>query len=68
MQIKKEEASYYETPIEISGSENVIEKAMELIEAVINPSVSSITSRMEGTLRCKLLGHTTQRYIPGLLY
>ena len=49
MQIKKEEASYSETPVEISGSETEVNKAKELIEAIINPSVSSITSRMAGT-------------------
>ena len=50
MQIKKEDATYIDTPVEITGSESEIERAKELIEETINPPVSSITSRMAGRI------------------
>lgn len=45
--MKKDDANYSETPIEISGSDDQIKKAKELIEQIINPE-SSITNNMGG--------------------
>ena len=47
-QVKKDSATYSETPVEISGSDDAIKKAKELIEQIINPQ-SSIISSMGGT-------------------
>lgn len=45
--MKKDDANYSETPIEISGSDDQIKKAKELIEQIVNPE-SSITNNMGG--------------------
>lgn len=47
-QVKKDSATYSETPVEISGSDDAIKKAKELIEQIISPQ-SSIISSMGGT-------------------
>ena len=47
-QVKKDSATYSETPVEICGSDDAIKKAKELIEQIISPQ-SSIISSMGGT-------------------
>ena len=47
-QVKKDSATYSETPVEISGNDDAIKKAKELIEQIINPQ-SSIINSMGGT-------------------
>ena len=47
-QVKKDSATYSETPVEISGNDDAIKKAKELIEQIISPQSSVITS-MGGT-------------------
>ena len=47
-QVKKDSASYSETPVEISGSDDGIKKAKELIEQIISPQ-SSVINSMGGT-------------------
>ena len=46
--MKKDSATYSETPVEISGSDDAIKKAKELIEQIISPQ-SSIISSVGGT-------------------
>ena len=46
-QVKKDDATYSETPVEISGSEDQIKKAKEMIEQIIGPD-SSVTNNMGG--------------------
>ena len=46
-QVKNDDATYSETPVEISGSEDQIKKAKELIEQIIGPD-SSVTNSMGG--------------------
>ena len=46
-QVKKDDATYSETPVEISGSEDQIKKAKEMIEHIIGPD-SSVTNNMGG--------------------
>ena len=46
--MKKDDASYIETPVEISGSDDQINKAKELIQEIIGPS-SSVINNMGGT-------------------
>ena len=45
--VKKDDATYSETPVEISGSDDAVKKAKELIEKIINPE-SSLTNNMRG--------------------
>ena len=45
--MKKDDATYSETPVEISGSEDQIKKAKEMIEQIIGPD-SSVTNNMGG--------------------
>ena len=47
-QVKKDGATYSETPVEISGSDDAIKKAKELIEQVISPQ-SSVINSLGGT-------------------
>ncbi|XP_073258696.1 probable ATP-dependent RNA helicase DDX43 [Porites lutea] len=47
IKVKKDSATYSETPVEISGSDDAIKKAKELIEQIISPQ-SSIISSMGG--------------------
>ena len=47
--MKKDDATYIETPVEISGSDDQINKAKELIQEIIGPS-SSVINNMGGTL------------------
>lgn len=47
-QVKKDDATYSETPVEISGTDDQITKAKELIQEIIGPS-SSVINNMEGT-------------------
>ena len=46
--MKKDDATYTETPVEISGSDDQIKKAKELIQEIIGPS-SSVINNMGGT-------------------
>lgn len=46
--MKKDDATYIETPVEISGSDDQINKAKELIQEIIGPS-SSVINNMGGT-------------------
>lgn len=50
-QVKKDSATYSEMPVEISGNNDAIKKAKELIEQIISPQSSVITS-MGGTSNC----------------
>jgi len=45
--VKKDDATYIETPVEISGSDDQINKAKELIQEIIGPS-SSVINNMGG--------------------
>ena len=45
--MKKDDATYDETPVEISGNDDQIKKAKELIQEIIGPS-TSVTSSMAG--------------------
>lgn len=47
-QVKKDGATYSETPVEISGNDDAIKKAKELIEQIISPQ-SSVINSMGGT-------------------
>lgn len=47
IKVKKDDATYSETPVEISGSEDQIKKAKEMIEQIIGPD-SSVTNNMGG--------------------
>ena len=47
--MKKDDATYTETPVEISGSDDQINKAKELIQEIIGPS-SSVINNMGGML------------------
>ena len=49
IQIKNDEATYSETPVEISGSEDALKKAKEFIEKIVHPE-SSLTDNMGGTV------------------
>lgn len=49
VQVVKDGGTYSETPVEISGDENAIKKAREIIEELINPT-STITNQMGGVL------------------
>ena len=46
-QVKKDDATYTETPVEISGNDDQIKKAKELIQEIIGPS-SSVINNMGG--------------------
>ena len=46
-QVKKDDATYTETPVEISGTDDQIKKAKELIQEIIGPS-SSVINNMGG--------------------
>ena len=45
--MKKDDATYSETPVEISGSGDQVKKAKEMIEQIIGPD-SSVTNNMGG--------------------
>lgn len=45
--VKKDDATYTETPVEISGNDDQIKKAKELIQEIIGPS-SSVINNMGG--------------------
>ncbi|XP_068681098.1 probable ATP-dependent RNA helicase DDX43 isoform X1 [Montipora foliosa] len=47
IKIKNDEATYSETPVEISGSEDALKKAKEFIEKIVHPE-SSLTDNMGG--------------------
>lgn len=47
-QVKNDSATYSETPVEISGNDDAIKKAKELIEQIISPQ-SSVINSMGGT-------------------
>ena len=47
-QVKKDGVTYSETPVEISGNDDAIKKAKELIEQIISPH-SSVINSMGGT-------------------
>ena len=47
-QVKKDDATYTETPVEISGTDDQIKKAKELIHEIVGPS-SPVINNMEGT-------------------
>lgn len=49
--MKKDDATYSETPVEISGSDDALKKAKELIEQIVRPE-SSVTNSMGGTCIC----------------
>ena len=46
--VKNDTATYSETPVEISGNDDAIKKAKELIEQIISPQ-SSVINSMGGT-------------------
>lgn len=45
--MKKDDATYTETPVEISGNDDQIKKAKELIQEIIGPG-SSVINNMGG--------------------
>lgn len=47
IKVKKDDATYSETPVEISGSDDALKKAKELIEQIVRPE-SSVTNSMGG--------------------
>lgn len=47
IQIKNDDATYAETPVEISGREDAVKKAKEFIEKIVNPE-SSLTHNIGG--------------------
>jgi len=42
LKVKKDDATYSETPVEISGTDDQIKKAKRLIQEIIGPSSSVI--------------------------
>lgn len=46
-QVKKDDATYLETPVEISGDEDAIRKAKEIIGGLINPT-TTVVNQMAG--------------------